>query len=228
MLVHIRRSFVLAIIVLVLTFAYTYLSTGIDQALFKHQSDGSITPNGSTLIGQNWSITKCPGHPLGSCVFQGRPDALGPYATATFNPAEKPGDDPLFANGLTQSTKVACSFPTASSKPINDIPGESGGTSLGPRSKELLTYTQCLVGYWKARGVNPTPDLVTTSGSGYDPDISAADALAQIPMVSRATGLSPVTLRALIARENKSAQFGFLGSSYINVLQLNEALVKLR
>ena len=48
--------------------------------LFKHQADGSITANGSTLIGQNWSITKCPGHPLGSCVFQGRPDDLGPYA----------------------------------------------------------------------------------------------------------------------------------------------------
>jgi K+-transporting ATPase ATPase C chain len=228
MLVHIRRAVVLAIVMLVLTFAYTFVSTGIDQVLFKHQANGSITANGSTLIGQNWSITKCPGHPLGSCVFQGRPDALGPYATATFNPAEKPGDDPLFANGLTQSTKVACSFPTASSKPVSDIPGESGGTSLGPRSKELLTYTQCLVGYWKSRGVNPTPDLVTTSGSGYDPDITAADATAEIPMVSRATGLSPATLRALIARENNSAQFGFLGSSYINVLQLNEALVKLR
>jgi K+-transporting ATPase ATPase C chain len=213
MLVHIRRSVVLAIVVLVLTFAYTYVSTGIDQVAFKHQADGSITPNGSTLIGQNWSITRCPGHPLGSCVFQGRPDALGPYATATFNPAEKPGDDPLYANGLTQSTKVACSFPTASSKAISDIPGESGGTSLGPRSKELLMYTECLVGYWKARGVNPTPDLVTTSGSGYDPDISAADAVAEIPMVSKATGIAPSTLRALIARENDSAELGFLGSS---------------
>jgi K+-transporting ATPase ATPase C chain len=76
--------------------------------------------------------------------------------------------------------------------------------------------------------VNPTPDLVTTSGSGYDPDISAADALAQIPMVSKATGISPSTLRSLIARENNGAPLGFLGSSYIVVLQLNEALAKLR
>ena len=228
MLVHIRRSVVLAIIVLVLTFAYTYIATGVDQVLFKHQADGSITPNGSTLIGQNWSIAKCPGHPLGSCVFQGRPDALGPYASTKFNPNLHPGDDPLYTNGLTQSTTVACSFPTVSSKPINDIPGESGGTSFGPRSKELLTYTECLVGYWHARGVNPTPDLVTTSGSVYDPDISAADATAEIPMVSGATGISPSALRALIASQNHGAQFGFLGSSYINVLQLNEALVKLR
>ena len=47
-------------------------------------------------------------------------------------------------------------------------------------------------------------------------------------MVSEATGLSPATLRALIARETNGAQLGFLGSSYINVLQLNEALVGLR
>jgi potassium-transporting ATPase KdpC subunit len=228
MLAHLRRAVILAVVVLVLTFAYAYIGTGVAQVLFKHQADGSLTANGSTLIGQNWSIAKCPGHPLGSCVFQGRPDALGPYATATFNPAEKPGDDPLFANGLTQSTKVACSFPTASSKPINDIPGESGGTSLGPRSKELLEYTQCLVGYWHARGVNPTPDLVTTSGSGYDPDISQQDALVQIPMVSKATGLSPSVLRRLVVSQTQGAQLGFLGTSYINVLQLNEALAKLK
>jgi K+-transporting ATPase ATPase C chain len=214
MLVHIRRSVVLAIIVLVLTFAYTYLSTGIDQGLFKHQADGSITPNGSTLIGQNWSQTPCPGHPLGSCVFQGRPDALGPYA-GSLKPASGGGDNPLEANNIPGHPNV-----------LNA--GESGASNLGPRSKVLLSNTQELAAYWHARGVNPTPDLVTTSGSGYDPDISAADALAEIPMVSRATGLAPATLRALIARQTSGAQLGFLGTSYINVLQLNEALVKLR
>jgi potassium-transporting ATPase KdpC subunit len=227
LLVHIRRAVTLAVVALVLTFAYAFLGTGVSQLLFKHQADGSITANGSTLIGQNWSVTKCPGHPLGSCVFQGRPDALGPYATATFNPAEKPGDNPLSANGLTQSTKVACSFPTSASKVISDIPGESGGTSLGPRSATLKAYTECLVGYWKARGVDPTPDLVTTSGSGYDPDISQQDALVQIPMVSAATGVSPARLKSLVITQTHGAQLGFLGSSYIDVLQLNEALVKI-
>ncbi len=207
MLVHIRRSLVLVVIALALTFAYAYAGTGVSQALFKHQADGSLTTNGSTLIGQNWSATKCPGHPLGSCVFQGRPDDLGPYASASLSPAEHPGDDPLVANGA---------------------PGESGATNLGPRSAELVKYTKELVAYWHARGVNPTPDLVTTSGSGYDPDITAADALAQIPMVSKATGLAPSTLRTLIAHENNGEQLGFLGSSYIVVLNLNEALAKLR
>ena len=76
-------------------------------------------------------------------------------------------------------------------------------------------------------GVNPTPDLVTTSGSGLDPDITPADAHAEVPMVSKATGLSPKVLDQLVTRETNSAQFGFLGSDYIDVLQLNEALAKM-
>src|ERR1700728_1012759 len=189
MLAQLRRSAVLCLVCLVVFgLAYPLLGVGVSQLFFQHQADGSLTAQGSTLIGQNWSQTKCPGHPLGSCVFQGRPDDLGPYASATLSPAEHPGDDPLVANGQ---------------------PGESGATNLGPRSAELLKYTQELVAYWHARGVDPTPDLVTTSGSGYDPDISAADATAEIPMVSSATGLSPSTLRALISRQTQGAQLGF-------------------
>jgi K+-transporting ATPase ATPase C chain len=214
MLVHIRRGVVLSLIILILTFAYTYASTGIDQVLFKHQANGSITPNGSTLIGQDWSQTKCPGHPLGSCVFQGRPDNLGPYAGSA-NPVAAGGDNPLQANNIPGKPGVMNS-------------GESGASNLGPRSSTLKSNTEALVAYWHERGVDPTPDLVTTSGSGYDPDISAADATAEIPMVSRATGLSVATLRSLITRETGGAQLGFLGTSYIDVLQLNEALVKLR
>jgi K+-transporting ATPase ATPase C chain len=207
MLTHLRRSVVLAIISLVVFgFLYALAGTGVAQLFFKSQADGSITANGSTLIGQNWSDTKCPGHPLGSCVFQGRPDDLGPYASASLSPAEHPGDDPLTANGQ---------------------PGESGATNFGPRSQEFLTYTKELVAYWHKRGVDPTPDLVTTSGSGYDPDITPQDAIVQIPMVSAATGISASALRALIARETNSAELGFMGSSYIDVLQLNEALVSM-
>jgi K+-transporting ATPase ATPase C chain len=207
MLTHLRRSLVLALISLVFFgFVYAFVGTGVAQLFFKGAADGSITSHGSTLIGQNWADTKCPGHPLGSCVFQGRPDDLGPYSSASTNPAEHPGDDPLVANGQ---------------------PGESGATNLGPRSAELVKFTKELVAYWHARGVDPTPDLVTTSASGYDPDIAPADAIAQIPMVSAATGISPGALRSLISKETNSAQLGFLGSSYINVLQLNEALASM-
>jgi K+-transporting ATPase ATPase C chain len=172
--------------------------TGVAQGLFHNQANGSIGPNGSTLIGQNWSDPKW---------FHGRPDDTGPYAA---NPKSTPpvagGDNPLVANGNS---------------------GQSGATNLGPRSKVLLTNTQALVDYWHKLGVNPTPDLVTTSGSGYDPDITPADAIVQRPMVSNATGISPSALRALIDRETNNPQLGFLGSSFINVLQLNEALANL-
>jgi K+-transporting ATPase ATPase C chain len=207
MLVHLRRSFIFAVICMVFFgFIYAFAGTGVAQVLFKNQANGSLTANGSTLIGQNWSATKCPGHPLGSCVFQGRPDDLGPYAA---NPKDNVsgGDNPGIANGVS---------------------GESGATSLGPRSKVLLANTKELVAYWHKMGVNPTPDLVTTSGSGYDPDISPMDAAVQIPMVSKATGIAPAKLRALIASQTHGAEFGFLGSSYIDVLELNVALAKLR
>ncbi len=207
MLVHLRRSVIFALICLVFFgFVYAFAGTGVAQLLFGHQANGSITANGSTLIGQNWAATNCPGHPVGSCVFHGRPDDTGPYAA---DPKQDVGggDNPLVANGNS---------------------GESGASNLGPRSQTLLTNTQQLIAYWHALGVdNPTPDLVTTSGSGYDPDITPQDAIVQIPMVAKATGISPTTLHALISKHTNSAQLGFLGSDYIVVLQLNEALATL-
>ena len=199
MLDHLRRSVLITVAFVVLTFAYAYAGTGLSQLFFKHQANGSLTANGSTLIGQNWSK---PGHT--QLWFHGRPDDTGPYAAST---TQSGGDNPLVANGVS---------------------GESGASNLGPRSSVLLSNTQKLVAYWHALGVNPTPDLVTTSGSGYDPDITKQDAVVQIPMVAKATGLSPDALQSLINEKTNSAQLGFLGSSYINVLQLNEALAKMQ
>jgi K+-transporting ATPase ATPase C chain len=222
LLTQFRRAAVMVVICLVLFgIAFPYLGVGLSQLFFHGQANGSITANGaaSNLIGQDWSQTKCPGHLLGSCVFQGRPDNLGPYSdvgdpkgcpspkpSAGCNPTGHPGDDPLVANGAA---------------------GESGATNLGPRSQELVTYTQELIKYWQARGVSPTSDLVTTSGSGLDPDITPQDATAEIPMVARATGVSPGQLQSLISQETQGMQLGFLGSPTVNVLQLNEGLAKL-
>jgi K+-transporting ATPase ATPase C chain len=131
----------------------------------------------------------------------------GPYA-ANAKEEISGGDNPLVANGVA---------------------GESAATNLGPRSKVLLADTKALIAYWHKLGVDdPTTDLVTTSGSGYDPDITPPDATVQIPMVSAATGIPAPTLTALIKKETHSAELGFLGSDYIDVLQLNEALAKLR
>jgi K+-transporting ATPase ATPase C chain len=214
MITNIRRSIVMVVVFTAfLGFVYAFAGTGLAQAFFRGQADGSLTANGSILIGQNWSQTKCPGHPLGSCVFQGRPDALGPYA-GSLNPVAAGGDNPLQANNIPGKAGV-----------LN--PGESAATNLGPRSETLLKNTQQLISYWKARGVNPTPDLVTTSGSGLDPDITPQDAYAEIPMVSRATGISATRLRSLIGQHTQGMQLGFLGSPFVNLLQLNEALAQL-
>ena len=75
----------------------------------------------------------------------------------------------------------------------------------------LVDDTKILIKYWLARGVQPTSDLVTTSGSGIDPDITPQDAQAEIPMVSRATGLSAATLQHLISQQTNGMQLGFLG-----------------
>ena len=77
-------------------------------------------------------------------------------------------------------------------------------------------------------GITPTSDLVTTSGSGVDPDIAPVDAYAQVNAVSKARGLPVAEVRQLVAAQVQQPQFGFLGSAYINVLQLNEALAGLR
>ncbi|HEY3941598.1 MAG TPA: potassium-transporting ATPase subunit C [Acidimicrobiales bacterium] len=207
MLTQLRRSVVIAVVFFVgLGIVFPLVGTGVAQLFFRGQADGSLTAQGSTLIGQNWSDTKCPGHRTGTCVFHGRPDDTGPYAAHPKQDVSG-GDDPLVANGSS---------------------GESAATNLGPRSKALVSNTKELVKYWNRLGVaNPTPDLVTTSGSGLDPDITPADADVQIPMVAKATGVPVGRLRQLVAQQARGAYWGFLGSPFVDVLQLNQALAKL-
>jgi K+-transporting ATPase ATPase C chain len=80
----------------------------------------------------------------------------------------------------------------------------------------------------RREGVAPTPDLVTSSGSGVDPDIAPVDAYAQVNAVAKARGLAASAVRHLVATHIEQPELGFLGSSYVNVLELNEALAKLR
>ena len=87
MLVHLRRSVVLGVVVLVLTFAYAYRRhrhlPGVLQAPGRRVDHRQrLDPHRPELVPD----TKCPGHPLGSCVFQGRPDDLGPYAGSPSRP----------------------------------------------------------------------------------------------------------------------------------------------
>lgn len=173
---NLRRSILLvAVLFVLLGLAYPLAETGIGQAAFSHQANGSLTANGSTLVGQHWS---------GPRWFQGRPDSDDPMAT--------------------------------------------GGANLGPRSKTLVQDARRQAKRLNKEGITPMPDLITTSGSGVDPDISPADADAQVAAVARARGLPVAAVRRLVAAHVTEAELGFLGAPYVNVLQLNEALAKLR
>ena len=176
MLRTLRPAILVSVIFLVLLgLAYPLAETGIGQAFFSHQANGSLTTNGSTLVGQAWT---------GPRWFQGRPDGDNPMAT--------------------------------------------GATNLGPRSEALVQDVSKQIAALRKEGITPTPDLVTTSGSGVDPDISPADAYAQVSAVARARGLPAAAVRRLIAGHVAGPQYGFLGSAYVNVLQLNEALARQR
>jgi K+-transporting ATPase ATPase C chain len=166
-----RAVIVSAIFFVLLGLAYPLAETAIGQTLFPHQANGSLTTNGSTLVGQKWQ---------GPQWFQGRPDGYDPAAT--------------------------------------------GGSNLGPRSQKLLdTYHQRIDDLQK-QGITPTPDLIAASGSGIDPHISPAAAYAQVDSVAAARHLDPSRVRDLVAVYVHGPQLGFLGTAYINVLELNEAL----
>jgi K+-transporting ATPase ATPase C chain len=176
MLRTLRPAILVSLIFLVLLgLAYPLAETGIGQAFFSHQANGSLTSNGSPLVGQAWT---------GPRWFQGRPDGDNPMAT--------------------------------------------GATNLGPRSKVLVQDVRKQIAVLGKEGITPTPDLVTTSGSGVDPGISPADAYSQVSAVARARGLPAAAVRRLVAEHVVQPQFGFLGSAYINVLELNAALARMR
>jgi K+-transporting ATPase ATPase C chain len=131
----------------------------------------------------------------------------------------------------TGSTQVGQAWKGArwfQGRPDADDPMATGGSNLGPRSRVLVSDTRKLLAALRREGITPTPDLVTTSGSGVDPDISPADAYAQVSAVALARGLPAAAVRRLVAEHVVGPQYGFLGSAYVNVLQLNEALARQR
>jgi K+-transporting ATPase ATPase C chain len=175
LLANLRPAIVAMVVFsLMLGLAYPLAETGIGQAFFSYQANGSMTPNGSARVGQAWTGPKW---------FHGRPDGYDPTAT--------------------------------------------GGTNLGPRSKALVQAVQKQIAQLKKEGVTPTSNLVTTSGSGIDPDIAPADAYAQADTVARARGLPVTDVRRLVAANIAEPPFGFLGMPYVNVLKLNEALARM-
>jgi potassium-transporting ATPase KdpC subunit len=101
----------------------------------------------------------------------------------------------------------------------------STGSNLGPTSKALMDRVKGDVDKLKAESDKPVPvDLVTTSGSGLDPDITPAAAEFQIARVAKARNMSPDALRELVVSNTENRTFGVLGETRVNVLKLNLAL----
>ncbi len=109
----------------------------------------------------------------------------------------------------------------------------SGGSNLGPSSRALADAVENRAALAMrqnpelARGRIPV-DMVTASGSGLDPDISPANACAQLPRVARARGISEAVVRRLVEECTVRRTAGFLGEPRLNVLRINEALDSMR
>jgi K+-transporting ATPase ATPase C chain len=102
----------------------------------------------------------------------------------------------------------------------------SGGTNFGPTNQKLLDRVkQDVATLQKENPGQPVPvDLVTTSASGLDPDITPAAALFQAPRIARERKMSEAQVTALVRAHIQPRQLGFLGEPRVNVLELNLAL----
>jgi potassium-transporting ATPase KdpC subunit len=110
-------------------------------------------------------------------------------------------------------------------------PTSTGGTNYAATSKKLLDNTLATIAALEKQNPNakgaPPIDLVTTSASGIDPDISPEAAYWEAPRVAKARKMTVEAVNALIARHVQGRTFGFLGEPHVNVLELNLALDRL-
>jgi K+-transporting ATPase ATPase C chain len=133
----------------------------------------------------------------------------------------QPFDDPKYFWGRLSATS-----------PFPYNAAASSGSNLGPTNPALITEVQGRIDALKAADPSNTQlipvDLVTSSGSGLDPNISPAAAMYQVPRVARAHGLSEDQIRQLVNQFTEDRQFGLLGEPRVNVLKLNLALDTLK
>jgi K+-transporting ATPase ATPase C chain len=198
MLKEIRPALVLLVALTLITgLAYPLAITGIAGALFPRQAQGSLIERDGKVVG-----SALIGQPFADDkYFHGRPSATT-------------GPDPA---------DPAKTVPT----PYNAA--NSMGSNLGPTNKALVERVKEDVGKLKAENPSaPVPiDLVTTSASGLDPDISPDAALFQVSRVAKARNLSEDRLRQLVGERIEGRLLGIFGEPRVNVLALNMALDRL-
>jgi potassium-transporting ATPase KdpC subunit len=195
MLKEIRPAIVFIVALTVITgLVYPLAITGVAEVLFPAQAQGSMIERDGKVVGSQLIGQQFDKDEY----FHGRP-------SATVAP------DP---NDATKTVPA----------PYNAA--NSGGSNLGPTSKALADRLQGDVDKLKQENPSaPVPvDLVTTSASGLDPDISPEAALFQVPRVAKARNMPEDRVRQLVQEQTEGRLLGFIGEPRVNVLALNLAL----
>ena len=198
MLRQIRPAIVMIIVMTAITgLIYPLGMTVLAQLVFPHQANGSLIERDGTVIGSELIGQNF----TDDKYFHGRPSAT----TDT---------DP---NDATKTVPA----------PYNAA--NSAGSNLGPTSQALVDRVKEATEKLKAENSTaPIPvDLVTTSASGLDPDITPAAALFQVPRVAKARSLPVSKVQTLVADMTQDRFLGILGEKRVNVLKLNLALDQL-
>ena len=195
MLKELRPAIVLIIAFTITTgLLYPLAMTGIAGVIFPYQAKGSLIEKDGKVIG-----SALIGQDFESDrYFHSRP-------SATLGPDPK---DPM------KTTSV----------PYNAV--NSMGSNLGPTNKTLIDRVKGDVDRLKAENPSATVpiDLVTTSGSGLDPDITPDSAYFQVPRIAKARNMPEDSVRQLINEHIEGRTLGILGEPRVNVLELNLAL----
>ncbi|GCE00008.1 potassium-transporting ATPase subunit C [Embleya hyalina] len=222
------------VLTVLLGILYPLSMTGIAQALFKDNADGSMVAVGgrnvgSSLIGQSFDLVDAQGNPR-------KFDADGREVLAT---ADGAGYTYLQGGGALTAEQAAGVGTLPDPKWFQPRPSAanydglgSGASNYGPENPtfvKLVADRKAQVAKFNGVGEDRVPvDAVTASGSGLDPHISRAYALIQVERVAKERGgLDVAEVRALVDKHEDGRNIGFLGQERVNVLELNIALAKL-
>ncbi len=195
MLKQIRPAILMIVVFTAITgLAYPLAMTGIAGAIFPRQAGGSLIERD--------------GHVIGSSL-------IGQNFT-----------QPQYFHGRPSATTDTDPNDSSKTVPSPYNAQNSGGSNLAAASKSLLDRVRGDAATLAQQnpGAAVPVDLVTTSASGLDPDITPAGALFQVPRVAQARKLPQDQVRQLVAQHTEGRLFGIIGEPHVNVLQLNLAL----